>query len=298
MLKLRFKNNKLSGVWLVEPKVTLGSASGNNLTISGDSSVVETHAEIVVEHESLTLVNLAEGHNLLLNGDTVNQPTPLKVGDELTVGNTVLEIIDPKTESRPAIPKKAPAAVAESASGWSMKGNTAALSNRVFPLRGEMVVGRSNDCDITLGAAHLSRRHAQLSIRDSILYVKDLGSSNGTYVNGKKIAETRVKHGDEVRFDTLSFTVMGPSEDLDKTTVRPMMAIDVEKASAAKAASSSAGAKPTPAATPKAGAAAPTAQPIYEPEPSSGMGIWVVMAVVVIGLVVAGLGWQQGWFGG
>ena len=57
-------------------------------------------------------------------------------------------------------------------------------------------------------------------MKEGLLYVKDLGSSNGTYVNGQRIQEARVKRGDDLRFDTLSFGVIGPSDDLDKTTVR------------------------------------------------------------------------------
>src|SRR5690606_30727816 len=94
------------------------------------------------------------------------------------------------------------------------------LANRVFPLAENNTVGRSSDCDISLSAAHLSRRHAQLQVVDGLLFVKDLGSANGTFLNGKQVAEARVKRGDELRFDTLSFGVIGPADDLAKTTVR------------------------------------------------------------------------------
>jgi pSer/pThr/pTyr-binding forkhead associated (FHA) protein len=55
---------------------------------------------------------------------------------------------------------------------------------------------------------------------DGLLFVKDLGSANGTFLNGKQIVESRVKRGDELRFDALSFGVIGPADDLAKTTVR------------------------------------------------------------------------------
>ncbi|HSC67967.1 MAG TPA: FHA domain-containing protein, partial [Cellvibrio sp.] len=100
------------------------------------------------------------------------------------------------------------------------KANHTALANRVFPLKEINVIGRASECDISLAAAHLSRRHAQLQIIDGMLFVKDLDSANGTYLNGKRVAEARVKRGDELRFDALTFGVMGPSDDLAKTTVR------------------------------------------------------------------------------
>jgi pSer/pThr/pTyr-binding forkhead associated (FHA) protein len=57
-------------------------------------------------------------------------------------------------------------------------------------------------------------------VLDGLLFVKDLGSANGTFLNGKQIVESRVKRGDELRFDALSFGVIGPADDLAKTTVR------------------------------------------------------------------------------
>jgi pSer/pThr/pTyr-binding forkhead associated (FHA) protein len=90
----------------------------------------------------------------------------------------------------------------------------------VFPLKELMVIGRANDCDISLAAAHLSRRHAQLQVVDGMLFVKDLGSANGTFLNGQQVTESRVRRGDELRFDALTFGVMGPADDLAKTSVR------------------------------------------------------------------------------
>ncbi|MEX1033313.1 MAG: FHA domain-containing protein [Cellvibrionaceae bacterium] len=216
MLKLRFKNNKHNAVWLVEPKVTIGRANGNDLVIN-DPDVAPQHAEILVRHEKLTLVNIA-GQPLSVNRKPVEKNMPLDVNDILLLGQTQLEVIDPKREQRPA-------AKGES-TGWALKANHTALANRVFTIKSETVIGRSNECDITLAAAHLSRRHVKLMVRDGLLYARDLGSANGTYLNGERISEARVRRGDELRFDTLSFGVIGPaSEDLDKTTIRPASAV-------------------------------------------------------------------------
>ena len=51
----------------------------------------------------------------------------------------------------------------------------------------------------------VSRRHCQLSYVDGVLKVRDLGSLNGTYVNGKRIEEAVVQAGDEIRLGTLRF---------------------------------------------------------------------------------------------
>lgn len=219
MLKLRFKNNKDNAVWLVEPKATIGRASGNDLVIE-DPAVAPRHAEILVKHEKLTLVNTG-GQSLLVNDKPVTASIELNINDQVLIGNVQLEVIDPKQEQR----KPRPAGASET-TRWALKSNHAALANRVFPIKAETVIGRSKECDITLGAAHLSRRHVKLAVENGLLYARDLGSANGTFLNGERVSEARVRRGDELRFDTLSFGVIGPpSEDLDKTSIRPISAI-------------------------------------------------------------------------
>lgn len=218
MLKLRFVDNTHNAVWLVEPKVTLGRAAGCDVLLD-HRDIQPLHAEIRVNYEQLHLLLLSDAVPVLLNGRVVPQKklVILRPKDIIRIADTELQVIDPKQDSQPVptLPRQEPT------TGWALKANHAALANRVFPVKASMVVGRSKECDLSLAAAHLSRRHAELSVRDGLMYVRDLGSANGTYVNGQRVTEARVKRGDELRFDTLSFGVIGPADDLDKTTVRP-----------------------------------------------------------------------------
>jgi pSer/pThr/pTyr-binding forkhead associated (FHA) protein len=216
MLKIRFKNNKNNTVWLVEPKVTIGRLATNDLVVD-DPDVADTHLEILVEHENLTLKNLVPNQPVKLNKESITKLCTLKSNDVITVGSTELEVIDPKLEGRPQEPKVNRSIM----SGWALKANHTALGNRVYQLSETTVIGRSSECDIVLSAAHLSRRHVRLQVIDGLLFVKDLGSANGTFLNGKQVVEARLKRGDELRLDTLSFGVIGPADDLTKTTVRP-----------------------------------------------------------------------------
>ncbi len=223
MLKLRFKDNKQNAVWLVEPKLTLGTAPDNDLVLAG-KGIAAKHAEISIEHERLTLNALSSVHPVRVNGKALEGEQELFAKDVLGLGQLELEIIDPKDSKKATAPAgvaKAAAKAKESTSEWSLKSNHSALQNRVFNLGINTIVGRSNECDITLAAAHLSRRHAQLIVENERLLVKDLDSSNGTFLNGKRVKEAWVTRGDELRFDTLAFGVMGPADDLDKTTIRP-----------------------------------------------------------------------------
>ena len=61
------------------------------------------------------------------------------------------------------------------------------------------VIGRSGDCEVSLDVAAVSRRHAQVLNDGQSYRVEDLGSRNGTYVNGARIVEpTTLKPGDRI----------------------------------------------------------------------------------------------------
>lgn len=244
MLKIRFKDNKYNAVWLVEPKITIGRSATNALVVD-DEAAGDVHIEVLVDHENLTLKNLIPSRPVSVNNLEVTGACALKADDIVSIGSVELIVIDPKREAKIVAQQSANATQLRTPkpSGWSLKSNHTALANRVFPLKEVTVVGRSNECDICLSAAHLSRRHAQLQVIDGMLFVKDLGSANGTFLNGKQVAEARVKRGDELRFDSLSFGVIGPPDEMAKTTVRKLD-VKAEAAEARAAARSNAMAQP------------------------------------------------------
>jgi FHA domain len=68
----------------------------------------------------------------------------------------------------------------------------------------ELVIVRSRDCDVVLESDVVSRRHARLVFRDGHWVMCDLGSKNGTTVNGAGVGRCRLRPGDRVMFgDTL-----------------------------------------------------------------------------------------------
>ncbi len=77
-----------------------------------------------------------------------------------------------------------------------------------MPVRGPVIVGRSPNSDIVIGASYVSARHARFSIMGSNLFVEDLGSTNGTAVNGKRITEpVALKSGDMVNVGDVAVRV-------------------------------------------------------------------------------------------
>ncbi|MCL6417551.1 FHA domain-containing protein [Aestuariirhabdus sp. Z084] len=213
MLKLVRKDNQGIARWLVDARMRIGSSSENDFVIA-DDSVAGNHAELRVKDEEIALVRVDTSAVLSVNGRDVKKAVLTKAGDLICVGSVELELVDPKDGF---VPKVKPA---NNDKQWSIKAMDASLPDRTFAINKAMVIGRSADCQISISSSHLSRRHAELSLLDGRLMVKDLGSSNGTYVNGKRVTEACLKRGDLVGFDKLMFTVLGPPDELDKTMVR------------------------------------------------------------------------------
>ena len=70
-----------------------------------------------------------------------------------------------------------------------------------------LVVGRAVNSDVPIYDPTISRQHAQLSVQNGGILVKDLGSSNGTFLNGSRITEAVAKAEDVVMFGKVSFYV-------------------------------------------------------------------------------------------
>ncbi len=69
------------------------------------------------------------------------------------------------------------------------------------------VIGRQTDCQIRIPSASVSRHHCELVVTDSAVTVRDLGSSNGTFVNKQKVAQSELKAGDLISVGGLVFVV-------------------------------------------------------------------------------------------
>ena len=105
--------------------------------------------------------------------------------------------------------------IPEGASGYSLAAVTAAsqyalrfISGKYqggeFPVRPgrEIVIGRSSDLDMVLVEDMVSRRHARIDTTSGRIIIQDLGSTNGTFVNGEKVREMALKEGDRILIGT------------------------------------------------------------------------------------------------
>jgi pSer/pThr/pTyr-binding forkhead associated (FHA) protein len=85
-------------------------------------------------------------------------------------------------------------------------------NQREYPIKPDMVLGRQAECDLQLTEGHASRRHAKLFFAEDAVWLEDLNSANGTFVNGTKVSgKVKLASGDRLRFDVEEFDFRVPS---------------------------------------------------------------------------------------
>ncbi len=105
---------------------------------------------------------------------------------------------------------------------WQMKALTEALGDLTLTISDSLSVGRGSDNDVVLGSKQISRNHAVLSVLNGKLYVKDLNSSNGTFINDERIETNESKYlkaNDTLGFASFSFQVTAPLAAMDNEAV-------------------------------------------------------------------------------
>ncbi len=80
--------------------------------------------------------------------------------------------------------------------------------NKSFALPSSVtVIGRRQDCDLCIPLMVVSRRHCELNIDQDRLTLRDLGSRNGTFLNGRPVDEAQLNPGDKIQVGPVSFAI-------------------------------------------------------------------------------------------
>ena len=87
---------------------------------------------------------------------------------------------------------------------WALRFVSGKYQGGEYPLQDarDLVIGRSSDLDMVLIEDMVSRKHARISLQDGTINIADLGSTNGTFVNGEKIKAAKLKEGDRILIGT------------------------------------------------------------------------------------------------
>ncbi|MBL4622019.1 MAG: FHA domain-containing protein, partial [Immundisolibacteraceae bacterium] len=245
MLELRFKNRSYSAVIIDRPRITIGSDPGNDVVLP-ESGVAEFQMELFRQDGQVLAVDLT-GSGCKKNGQPIQGSDAIVGGDVINLESIEIEVVDPLLATEkfdvsdmlaadqipdpdlvsalsPGVDGNEMAAVLaaanDSSSAWSLKGLNESVVGLRFPLGGKIVIGRDPSCDLVLDLPQISRRHTEIEVLNSQLFLRDLGSTNGSSVNGHTVSSATVRPGDRVSIDVVEFVVEGPEDEQENTIAR------------------------------------------------------------------------------
>ncbi|HZV23353.1 MAG TPA: FHA domain-containing protein [Luteimonas sp.] len=231
-MKLVFPGGEHPQVLLGPGINRIGSDPHANIVIDRPG-VLPQHCELHVNAHGVTL-HVPPGTSVTVNGRAVDGLIALRPDDSVAFDRVLARLSSIETASplpRGAGPFPTPAnddpgatAVRPVLPKFVLRGVSGQGFGRSYPLVGPTVVGRAPECVLRLDESGLSRQHARLVPTAEGMQVEDLGSTNGTFINGKRIQRGFASPGDEIGFDTLRFRLTSPSQQEPAAPIAPTVA--------------------------------------------------------------------------
>lgn len=227
-MKLIFPNGEHAQVLLSQGVNRLGSASSNGVVLD-KPGIKPLHCEL---HQNASGVNLQlppGSGDVLVNDKPVHEMIALRSGDTIMIAGVVMRMAAMETPRAPlpggsGSPMPMDASEDNGATRMRMavpkfilRGVSGPVFGKVYPVSGPTVIGRAPECTIPVTVDEISRRHVQLKPTVDGLAVEDLGSANGTYVNGQRVQTGFMKPGDELRLDAVRFMLVAPGQEVAST---------------------------------------------------------------------------------
>jgi pSer/pThr/pTyr-binding forkhead associated (FHA) protein len=184
-------------VKLVRGDYSVGRAEDSTIRLT-ERNISRTHARIYREGDAeWTLEDKGSYTGSFVNGERVSGTKPLKHGDTIQLGDYRLELMD---EDQQAVDAKA---LDQALSSAQLPDRLIIVQGpnvgTVFPLiEQKLLVGRGEECQISLDDASVSRVHVEVLRTEHGLMILDQGSSNGLRINGADLPSAMLRSGDVV----------------------------------------------------------------------------------------------------
>lgn len=238
-MKLTFPNGEHSQVLLSDGVSRIGSAPDSQVRLDLPG-VAPVHCELQLAGGILSVRVPDPSHPVSINGKTVQGVMAVRGGDQIGVAGVIAKVVavdraagvasgdsaaldadTGATRMRMAVPK------------YVLRGVSGPAFGKTYPIPTAQVIGRSDECNIAIAADEISRRHCQVKPVKDGLAVEDLGSANGTFINGQRVQNGLLKPGDELRLDTIRFLLVAPGMEIGASQ-RPTAQLPQPKQSASK----------------------------------------------------------------
>ena len=220
-MKLVFPGGEHPQVLLGPGVSRIGSDPHANIVIDRPG-VMPQHCQLHVTPSGVML-DVPHGTTVSVNGRQVDGLIALRAGDSVAFDRIEARLAS--VDSAGAVRQLGTRGVrlAESANDdpgatavrpivprYVLRGVSGETFGRTYPVPGVTTIGRAPECTLRMDEAGLSRIHARLLPTDDGLLLEDLGSTNGSFLNGRRVLRGEARPGDEIGFDTLRFRLAAP----------------------------------------------------------------------------------------
>ncbi len=219
--------------------LTIGRSEGNDLILA-EGGVSRKHARFFVDGAAVKVEDVGSANGTWVDGGKIEGPTELSSASQVVIGDYEVllkagvqkaasgprparpgarpskEPTSPRgqqlkprsTRVMPVVKGERPAGAAlvkrqapQRSAGPQLRGLSGPVTGKTFPLKGTVVVGRVAGVELQVDDDSVSRKHAELVVEGREVTLRDLGSANGTTVNGAPIGEdTILSAGDIIQF--------------------------------------------------------------------------------------------------
>lgn len=189
--------------------VRIGRKSDNDIVLD-ERNVSRQHAQIVMKEGQYFLEDVGSTGGTKVN-DTAVTEKDIHTGDVITIGDFRLTFDSGNPEDERTVFEEEATVLEdgteldedrtrfyEEPEAKLIVVKSEGLEGEII-LEEETVIGREEDADITVEDNRLSRKHCKIVLQEGQYVITDLGSSNGTFVNGAKISEKTLENGDQIQ---------------------------------------------------------------------------------------------------
>lgn len=233
--------------------LTVGRAEGNDLVLV-EGGVSRKHARFFLENGEVKVEDLGSANGTIVDGERIDGPTSIDARSAVVLGDYEVSLKGAKGRpkgrrddgertsskaarrpsadlaSNPRSTKVVPVIKPSSAGakkgtragsvGPALRGLSGVTNGKTFSLKGLMVVGRVAGVDIRIDDDSVSRRHAEVEVSGGDVVLRDLGSANGSTVNGEPISEdTALTPGDIIQIGVIELMYENGSGSSSKAVV-------------------------------------------------------------------------------
>ncbi|MCG3173014.1 MAG: hypothetical protein GMKNLPBB_01190 [Myxococcota bacterium] len=186
-----------------EEVITIGRDPGNDLILNAPS-VSRNHARIYIWEGQCCIQDLGSSNGVYVNGHKITEAVSIDPSCSIDVGGFEIAFAGSEAarfDEKPRVQSPSLKAVSGKFAGQSFP----------FPPDRSFTLGRIEQGNgIVVADNSISRQHVRISIQGAQWIIQDLGSSNGTHVNGNKITTSPLDPGDKVRIGVIDFEFTVP----------------------------------------------------------------------------------------